>query len=107
MNLTRHPTTPKVLAITALVLAAPLAPAFDGDKFETLLTLGISRGAVIAVLGTPNRDNCGTTIGVRSCHLEWTSGGLLSAPVVYRATFIGDRLVAKSTRQGTPCATKE
>lgn len=101
------PATPKALATTALVLAAPLAIAFDGETWKTQISLGFPLSAAVSALGAPDVENCFTTIGVRFCRLEWTSGGILSATVLHRALFISDRLVAKSTLQATTCTVKE
>jgi hypothetical protein len=98
MNHIQLPTRAKRLAIPALVLATPLAWAMESVKFDALMSLGITREAAVAILGAPQRETCSTTVGVRMCRLEWHTGGLLSTATVHCATFLGDRLVAKSTK---------
>lgn len=107
VNFNPHSTAPKGLAVTALVLASPLSPALEDNKFEALLTPGISRSAVIAVLGAPDREHCRTTVGVHFCHLEWTIGGLLTPTAIHLATLLGELLVAKSNCKGMPCKSEE
>jgi hypothetical protein len=98
MNLISPQHRVKALALPALVLAAPMALAADSTKFEALLTVGISRDAAVALMGSPDRETCNTTMGVRLCRLEWETAGLFATPVAYQATFLGDRLVAKSMK---------
>lgn len=89
----QHCRTAAGIAAAALCAAAG---ATDLAKLDALLTLGTSRTVAIEIAGRPDREVCTLTLSVPVCRLEWNDGGWLTTGVLYRLTFIADRLVSKS-----------
>lgn len=95
------------LAWVALLLHKPGAWAADSARFEAVLSLGTTRAAAVAALGQPDRETCTSTLGLGVCQAWWSTGGLLTATVARRATFVGGRLIATCQSQAGACSEKE
>lgn len=80
-----------VPVVVALIVASSSSVAsVNFDNFEIVMSIGMTRAAVVELLGAPDAERCGTVV-VQRCAASWST---VLPPREFKVMFVFGRVVA-------------
>lgn len=85
------------IQLTIAVLILSFAYNAYADDLSNRISTGMNKSEVAFILGgSPDSEDCTTTLGVQKCNLIWKKG--IVSRTIYTVTTIADKVISVNTQ---------